>query len=85
MDFITGMDTPNNKQGIIVPNPVQNILRIITKIEDLEIQIIDLSGKRLFTGNVKTIDISHLSDGIYIILIRSEKDQLSLRKKIVKY
>jgi ligand-binding sensor domain-containing protein len=55
------------------PNPVQNVLHINLSGETGGLQIFDISGKCLLqkqiTGNERTVDVSGLEEGIYIIKI----------------
>jgi ligand-binding sensor domain-containing protein len=57
----------------IYPNPVQNVLHINLSGETGALQIFDISGKCLLqkqiTGNERTVDVSGLEEGIYIIKV----------------
>jgi len=62
---------------ILSPNPTKNILNISTELvlENAFYNIYDISGRRVMTNslnNSKTIDVSQLTAGNYIISIVSE-------------
>lgn len=65
----------------VYPNPTLSILNIDTEQEFLA-TLYDLSGKKLLNFSTKTIDISQLTSGIYILDIISEDKRYT--KKIIK-
>ncbi len=67
----------------IVPNPAQGMIEIITNQPFLSIEISSISGQQLLATNQKSIDISILPAGIFIIAIRNSDNQVSF-KKLVK-
>jgi len=72
---------------IISPNPTHNILNISTdlQLENAFYSIYDLSGRRIMTNalnNSKTIDVSQLSTGNYILSIMS--DEIINNQKFIK-
>lgn len=77
----------------ITPNPFDKdiILEILVENPiDIEISILDLNGKEVFTNNIvkindkysKAINLSHLSNGIYYLNLKSSDG--SVTKKIIK-
>lgn len=68
----------------ILPNPVQNTLVINTHKEMKNIIIIDVLGKKVVPKSIsfKTIDVSNLVKGIYIIKIITEDDKIFSSKFI---
>lgn len=67
----------------IYPNPVQNQLNIESQEEVLSIEIFDFLGKHILTFNgAKTIDVSELQSGIYLLKINT--NQGSSIQKIIK-
>jgi hypothetical protein len=70
---------------IIFPNPVQNILTLKTPEIIKEVSIIDLLGQEVNTNQLSTnsLDVSNLSEGIYIIKVTSENDK-TFSTKFVK-
>lgn len=69
----------------VSPNPTFGQIKIETELIIKELTIIDLTGKELMTfeGNLKTIDVSELPNGIYSIRFVT-KNNIST-KKFVKY
>jgi hypothetical protein len=75
----------NNRRGITLsPNPVSSELKINLESPDfhnMEIQIIDLSGKKILSDNAllkqgiftKTINVSKLSQGVYFLLFQTKE------------
>ena len=67
----------------VYPNPVSDLLQINGKYS--EINIFDLYGKLVLSSNAKkTIDISELSNGIYLVKINNNK-AMSINKIIVNH
>jgi subtilisin family serine protease len=74
---------------IIFPNPVDEILNIVSTIDGyLEINIFDMSGKLLYSSIINGMDnillMHNFQKGIYILEIKSEYDDLEIFK-IVKH
>ena len=77
-------------QLAISPNPSSGVFTLTNQFaeaETLEISIVDAVGKELmsFTEQVsaglfqKTIDISHFSDGMYVLLVKTKTESASLK------
>jgi predicted extracellular nuclease len=78
----------NDEQAIeisLYPNPTSGYLNISSEADNYAIQIIELTGKVAITRNNlsqnSTIDLSALSNGIYIVKINAGSTQLT--KKII--
>jgi len=74
---------------IIFPNPVDEILNILSTIDGyLEINIFDISGKLLYSSIINGMNnvllMHNFQKGIYILEIKSEYDDLEIFK-IVKH
>jgi len=70
----------NSDDFVVYPNPVKNILNV-TILTDVDYEIYDVQG-RIVTDikyNSNAIDVSNLSQGIYLIKITSE-DKTILKK-----
>lgn len=81
----------NNQEINIYPNPVQNIVNIeiiSQKTKTHNIEIYNIQGKLIFMKQYKTsplsIDISDLSNGIYMLKIKDENGNIIKNDKIVK-
>ena len=68
----------------IYPNPVDTTLKITLTTENkLElVEFYDLTGKVVFLSKKHTVNISHLSSGVYLVKLRTTKGILT--KRIVK-
>jgi len=88
-----GVSKINNKKNIsIYPNPVNNTLNInLDKLnsDNIKIQIIDLTGKVVFTSsvysnanNLISLDINGLKNGIYFCKVYSTENVI-LKEKII--
>ena len=62
------------------PNPVSNKL-YINYINDINISVFDINGRKILQTNKKTIDFSDFDYGIYVLQI---KDVISNKYKIIK-
>jgi len=81
----------NNQEINIYPNPVQNIVNIeiiSQKTKYFDIEIYNIQGKLIFMKQYKTsplsIDISNLSNGIYMLKIKDENGNIIKNDKIIK-
>src|SRR5690606_40839070 len=74
----------------LLPNPVQDILYLHIPTENLplEIDIIDISGKRISSHiiiNPKTeLNLSFLQPGIYFIILKDKPSNTMLTRKLIK-
>ena len=86
-DFITNVPSVEKKYSIMIfPNPFTKYLNIETSSGSLNVKIYNLLGKELLNEKVaetKTIDMSSLNQGIYILKITQDKNEL-ITKKIIK-
>lgn len=73
------------KDTSVFPNPVTNQITIQTSVKDLQqlqIQIYTIIGKKVFEQNglsTKTIDVSNLTSGIYILQLKNKKQQKTVK------
>jgi len=81
-----GLDQPAIEGFSLYPNPTNAILNVITK-QNLEknIQIVDLLGKQVFNTTTfkTTINVSNLTNGIYIIKV-TEAGHVATHKLVIK-
>lgn len=70
---VAGVGIPEigNLGVMIYPNPTKDRLNIVTNGAFNKVTITDFSGKIVFTGNSKTIDVSALSNGIYFVNVET--------------
>ena len=62
----------------IFPNPANDILNIEGELEAWK--IFDVSGKTIYTGDTKFIDISSIEKGLYILEINTTERQLFIKE-----
>ncbi|PZU80923.1 MAG: hypothetical protein DI529_16135 [Chryseobacterium sp.] len=67
----------------LYPNPAKNLIRIDSLQNIKDIQIFDISGKKLLSAKTDLVDISSLRSGNYIVNI-SLKNGEKISKKIIK-
>ncbi|MFT5762083.1 MAG: serine protease AprX [Polaribacter sp.] len=73
------------KNTSIFPNPVTNQITIQTSVkglQQLQIQIYTIIGEKVFEQNglsTKTIDVSNLKNGIYILQLKNKKQQKTVK------
>ena len=76
----------NNNPISIYPNPTSDYINIgIENLNDFTIAIYDIVGRKVINDlrNVSSIDISHLDNGEYIVIINSEdqiKSEIIIKK-----
>lgn len=67
----------------LYPNPTNDQFTIVSKEAIKQVELYDITGRNLMTSNQKTIDISHLTSGIYWVKIINENGK-SISKKLIK-
>lgn len=77
-----GVDQADDMKLAIFPNPVINNLNIVN-VSIKEVRVYSLSGEKIVVSNQKTIDLSNLHSGVYIIKILKNNGD-SIFKKIIK-
>ena len=78
---LSTIDTENlNKKIILYPNPVKNILHFSEEVSI--VKITDLSGKMVkqFNATAKSIDVSILAKGNYLITVTTKTGKVITRK-----
>lgn len=80
------IDTIQNFEATIYPNPTHNKLNIKTQEIIKEVFVYDLLGKKVIANQVSTsaIDVSNLTQGIYIVKVVGENDKTFTSKFIKK-
>ncbi|MBK7147432.1 MAG: CotH kinase family protein [Bacteroidetes bacterium] len=68
----------------LVPNPTAAKLSVQSEEEILNIDILSLHGERLLSTNDKTIDLSSLPAGCYLVLAHAPEHK-TWRGKVIKY
>ena len=58
-----------SSDGMIFPNPVNNVLNLL---EDVEYEIISIDGKVISSGQGRTIDVYYLPSSVYFIKIKGD-------------
>ena len=77
-------DTKSLNTLRVYPNPAQDVLYLTKEIFNGEVLIFDMMGRKLMSSslNSKTIDISALEKGVYMLYIKD--DGLCYQTKFVK-
>lgn len=87
--FKNNIATLSIKENVIenialYPNPTNSILNIKTSLVIKEVSIYSLLGETLFKTKLKTIDVSNLQDGLYILKVETE-NKLSQAFQFIKH
>jgi hypothetical protein len=79
------LSTPENEVSKIrvYPNPSSSIV-YIDYIEDLEITLFNILGQQILKTNSKTIDISSLNEGTYLLVAKDSNNTITNFKIIKK-
>ena len=67
----------------IYPNPANDIVTVKSNENIDSLDILSLEGRKIKSANSSTIDISNLSNGIYLLQVKTEEGKLGT-KKIIK-
>lgn len=71
--------------AILYPNPSNNFVTIITKESVKELCLYSINGKKLESHyNTKTINVSHLTNGVYFVKIKTASNKLEVLKLVKK-
>ncbi len=86
-NIVLGTNDMNVAQVTLVPNPTTGIVKIMTdKTQD--VNVFDLTGKRVFTqpnvGDNTTLNLSHLSKGVYVVVMTDDKGAETVKKLVIK-
>lgn len=86
-----GVDGPSSFHQIdgysiqLYPNPVTDLLHVKTDLTDVYFTVLDLDGKLITQGKCgSAIDMTNLSDGVYVLLIFTENNQERIVERIIK-
>ncbi|NLJ19838.1 MAG: T9SS type A sorting domain-containing protein [Bacteroidales bacterium] len=82
-DTFSGIsDTAHSTYIQLYPNPVNNLLIINSNEKVMKVEIVSISGQIIkhLNGNISSIDLSHLTNGNYIIKIHT---QSGIKTKLV--
>jgi len=84
---IDGIDEPSSEILNVFPQPANDILHVKTPFQTDMIAMRDLNGRIVFNyNNVKdldTIDVSELSNGVYLLTVRNSESQVPFTRKVV--
>ena len=67
--FYDNVGSVSNNEFTIYPNPSKGLVNIISDKEILSVEVIDLSGKIIMKNFGGSVDVSGLSDGLYMLKI----------------
>ena len=83
-DATLSIETVDGNMSIsIYPNPTAAILNVKFD-KDLELTIYNMLGQQVLQSNSKTLDISGLNDGTYILVTKNLEDNTTTNFKIIK-
>lgn len=79
-------DADIGRSCMVYPNPTDGKCEIRSDYKIIDIELMDIQGRLMKTekvgGNVYSLDISFLTDGVYIVNINTDRG--SVKKKVVK-
>ena len=75
----TGVVKNAEAAATIVPNPASQRIEIVNVLNVKGVKIFDPSGRLLLMSIEKTIDISGLPDGLYLVVIETPTKQITSR------
>lgn len=72
----------SQNQTVIYPNPAKNEIHLSSKSNIEKVEIYAMTGQNLISTNAKSIPVSHLNKGIYIVKIQLENGKTETHKLI---
>ena len=87
--YYIGVDENGTSTGsgafVLYPNPASSTLHLDGDIQDGQVCIYDLTGRRVFEGEYQSeIPVSQLNDGMYFLSITTTEGQVFTQKFIIK-
>ncbi|HTO16257.1 MAG TPA: DUF4465 domain-containing protein [Edaphocola sp.] len=80
----TGIKSINNFEVNVYPNPTSGIVHLVYALP-LNVMVIDLNGKTIINKrNVRSIDMSTLADGSYLLQISDKEMKHQIIKMVIK-
>ncbi|MGB6035257.1 MAG: T9SS type A sorting domain-containing protein [Cryomorphaceae bacterium] len=77
--------TPN--KDLIHPNPSEGIFHLNTVTQGDDISVFDGTGRMVFNTmgeeSKMKIDITHLENGIYLVIVRDQNKKLKINQKVM--
>ena len=74
----------NNLEVSLYPNPVNDVLNIKMEKEIKSIEIFNIQGQRMITTTQKQINVSALSQGIYIVKVSDAENIITTKRIIIQ-
>lgn len=74
----------NKNQFTVYPNPTNGMVSIESKIEVEHTKVFNITGQLMASGNTKTIDLTNVNTGIYIVHIQFKNGQSAIQKVVKK-
>lgn len=88
-NFPTGISTSSKLDISIYPNPTSDFITIKTaENSNVNYEIIDMMGKKLNFGSFQfstTIDITNLTNGIYYVQLKTDKEIFKAEKFVIQH
>lgn len=83
---ITSDKNMNTENDMLFPNPANQYVTVKTNDEIKNVKIIHSIGKLVFNDRIENnvINVSDLSNGIYIVQILNKSDELLVQKLVIK-
>lgn len=69
----------------VYPNPTQEIITISGLSINETVELRDLSGRIMMTTTEKTINLNSFANGVYVISVYNDNNQLIYSDKLIKY
>ena len=74
-DCSSGIAEISSLEIALYPNPASAFIQLVTNENISKVELFSPQGQRLFTTSAKTIDISNLEDGFYILRVTSMENK----------
>ena len=79
-----GMEDLPGGSLLLYPVPVTDVLHISTEQNQVRIEVLDASGRRVAEAKGLEIDLSHLSGGVYLVRLKDREGNAIGMQKIIK-
>jgi len=90
--FSTALNSTLNTEKVkkdidisIYPNPTQDLITVSGLTLNEKIELRDLSGRIMMISTEKTINLNNFANGVYMISVYSNENQLIYSDKLIKY
>jgi len=86
------LSTPQNEIEVktsniynVYPNPTANTINIEGLTQNQKVELYDLTGRKILSSQFKQVNLNNFDNGVYVLCIFDEFNQIVYTQKLIKY